>query len=410
MAKKKTAAPSRGGKTRPITRLLCSADWHIHPHRLQSQDNGRDRMQDGLTALDQSFRLAQEHDAAWVGCGDFKQPRTIWPQEALNGMLDTFARYPDVPKLLIPGNHDGLGEWGSGLAPFRALALIVEQPAFLDAIGARPLEGFVLACWPWGSFEAERAAFLDRGRTCPATTILLSHGFLAGVLLGPDDVRLPGVGLTLAQFGMDTYPRAFDAAVFGDIHKGQMLVRNPKSPMRWIPYTEWVHDRKTSIRLPSDWRGEILYPGSPYMQTWGEVSEWPKGCLLLEPGTGRVEFCPLDSPRYWDLEMDVIQLERNLSSRAYHGGFVRLSVPLQAHDDARKAGALAERAREAWALRAFQVSFPRTQPERTLRSDLHAGMNMEQLLSGYMEARPPEEDLPVPFVLEAGRRLVQEES
>lgn len=412
MAKKKTAAPSRGGKTRPITRLLCSADWHVHPHRLQSQDNGRDRMQDGLSALDQSLSLAQEHDAAWVGCGDFKQPRTIWPQEALNGIRDAFLRYPSVPKLLIPGNHDGLGEWGSGLAPFRELALVVEQPSFIDVVGGRPLKDCMLACWPWGSPEEHRARFLDDARACPVAPILLSHGFLAGVFLGPDDVRLPGVGLTLAQFGMAEQPFAFDAAVFGDIHKGQMLVRGPKQPMRWVPYTDVAEPTglTNDLRSVGPWRGEIFYPGSPYQQSWGEVNEWPKGCLLMEPGTGSVRLLSLKSPRYWDLEMDVIQLERSGSDGRYRDGFVRLTVPLLAHDDPGKAAALAERAHERWAPRTFQVSFPRTQAERVLRSDLHAGMSTEQLLTGYIEARPPEEDLPVPFVLEAGRRLVQEES
>lgn len=368
-------------------RLVVTADFHIHPYRQCSRDGGRDRLMDGLSCLRQSLDLARAERAVWVMAGDFKQPKTTWPQEALTGAHQILRQYGDVEKVMVAGNHDAEGLGGSGLAPFKDVAFIAEQIVF----AALPKQGGHLLCAPWNADRSHVAGLLKRSSDVRA---LIAHGFLAGVVLGPDDTQVPGRGISLTEYGR------FPVAFFGDIHKGQMFVREPNRAARWVQYGQIEvapHVVAIKLRSPGAWRGEIFYPGSPYMQNWGERGDGAKGALLANLSTGAVELHLFKGPRFIQLETDKDDdFEGILNDAA--GNFLRIiyfGYPPPALDPEKVA-----------LCRSVQLITRRPERQERRLADIHAGMSRKELLQKYMNARPPVGDRE--RALTVGLRLVGE--
>lgn len=373
-------------------KIVVTSDLHVHPFRLCSRDGGRDRLRDGLSILQQSLDLAREVGAHWVFAGDLKQPKWIWPQEALTGSMEVLCRYPDVMKVMIPGNHDGdvtmIG--GSGLAPFKGVprTVVLENPSLVSDILFVP------------SGHHDR---LDRGMVQDARAVV-AHAFLSGVALGPDEVRR----------ARDLEPEAFGVGdgrpgFFGDIHKGQMLVY--RKARAWVPYASVPglaggESAPVKLRAAARWAGEVFYPGSPYMQNWGERNDGAKGALSADLGTGSVEFHPLRAPRYrevtWpNLKFDTIDALVQ-QAREWEGDFVRIL----AGDWVERGAArdVVEKIRRTANARFFRVlPIPRDEPAPLAEADLHAGLDPEEMLRRYLAARPCEVD--DPQVLAAGLKL-----
>ena len=382
-------------------RLVCVADLHVHPWRLCSRDGGHDRLLDGLSALRQSLDLAADLGAAWVFAGDMKQPKSTWPQSALTGAHEVLrdGKYEDVFKLMVVGNHDAWGEGGTGLAPFKDCATVVEKADIVEIDDPGGADGgqFVV-CAPWDADRAEVRRLVNdglRGRKDHGLP-LVAHGFLQGCMLGPEDARI-AKGVPLEEYGN------FSVAVFGDVHKCQW--RAPARPdlgrpATWFPVTE-----EMSIREPGPWRGEVYYCGSPYQQNWGERNDGPKGALVVDLGTGEVYNRELKSPRYHHLELDEDGLRTFAETsvrQAYAGGFVRVvyaGKPCAALDAARGMGDTGE-------FRSFQLVIRRVE-RSTARAEMHAGMPMGEILRNYVAARPPA-NLDPARTLEALMRLVAE--
>lgn len=375
-------------------KIIVVSDLHIHPYRLCSRDGGKDRLHDGLGALRQSLEMAQSHACPWVFCGDMKLPKLSWPQEALTGILELFESF-DVPKLMLPGNHDGDASHigGSGLAPFAKHARVIEKPSIIE------WQGPTMAVLPWQAQRTTGALFAEARRF--RITTLVSHGFLAGVLLGPDDHRLPGVGLRMEDFGVGD---PFTCVILGDIHKGQRLDRTPPRPPTWVSWE--------SPRPKGPWIGDVLYPGSPYQQNWGERNDGPKGALLVDLDTGFVELLPIQAPRH--LLIDVPSLKFGDLEKLVHdaptweGHFVRVRVPDQILDKQAARGVI-EKLRTLSRARWFHVEPVRTRTTET-RTPMHAGMAPAELLRTYLDARPFDGDVPSETLLKAGLRLLEQEA
>lgn len=400
-------------------RAIVLADLHVHPFKLCSRDGGKDRLQDGLSALKQSLEYAREYQCPWIFCGDFKQPKLIWPQEALTGSLAILRAYPDVGKIMLPGQHDGdmyhLG--GSGLAPFYEVAKVVEEPTIIQNSSFGPIG--VAPARP--SITPE---FLEQAERAQAR-ILFGHAFLSGVLLGPDEVRLPDKGLRRQDLGLG---EVFHVAALGDIHKGQGWL----GPQGWRPWKDLVpgetggKKRKTSrkgrtssldpgrppsggnsgvpLRGKAPWKGEVLYPGSPYGQSWGESEDGAKGVLLVDFESGEVSLLPIQAPRYLRVSVDSLDAMDQLDPSFWEGHFVRLLVGPWA-EGTRGRGRL-ESLREQAKARVFQV-IPQRAPVEVRRASLHAGLPRGDLLGEYLKARPFEGETRPAMILEAGRRLLE---
>lgn len=378
--------------------IVCTADLHLHPWRLCSLDGGKDRLRDGLSVLRQTLGFAQERGCPWVFAGDMKVPKLSWPQEALTGALELFDEYADVEKLMIPGNHDGDASHigGSGLAPFHKHAMVVEKPCVVE------LSGGELAVAPWQAKRSLEGMVSEAAKR--RVRVLLSHGFLAGTLLGPDETRLPGKGLALADLGIG---EAFDLALMGDVHKGQRLVQRRNHPPTWESWAVLAKPGKSPrVRAPAPWGGEVVYAGSPYQQTWGERNDGPKGAILVDLQSGAIDLLETVAPRYRLVELPELKfdaMERVLKQAgAWQGDFVLARISEVA---LRGAGqGFVEKLREASQARWFHVA-PIRGKKTEQRSEVHMGMGQRELLEAYMKARPYEGPVPAPQILAAGLQL-----
>ncbi len=367
--------------------IVATSDLHVHPFKIGSADGGADRLADGLAALRQSLEGARRARCPWLFCGDLKQPKHVWPQDALNGVIDLMASYGDVPKFLLPGNHDGVfGEFGSGLAPFGEMATVYDEPDVLQ------WKGLNLAFWPYGSKRlSELPAFFVRAMNeLPAPRILVAHLMFRGVALGPTDAHLPGAGATVEDFAIG---KVFDLAICGDIHKGQIYLSLGRGKARaWKSYTEYgktLFRGVFPIRGPREWGGEIIYPGSPYMQSWGEVNEWPKGFLLIDVGTGEVQFVGAKSPRFRAVEVGNWDMLRSLAEdppRHWEGDVVRLYV---AEDvlATRGAAGMVDVVRAGAKARDFRA-IPRRAPRPGAEPRPVVGLKNEELFAAWADAHP----------------------
>lgn len=377
-----------------MNRLIVFADIHIHPYRLCSRNGGKDRLMDGLAVLRQILELGRQLQTPVAFLGDMKVPKLSWPQEALTGILELFESFDDVPKLMLPGNHDGDASHigGSGLAPFRKHALVIDQPAVVE------WKGPTMAVLPWQAQRETETLFTAAQRH--RVTTLVSHGFLAGVLLGPDDSRLSGAGLRMEDFGVGD---PFTCVILGDIHKGQRLDRTPPRPPTWV---SWEHPRPKG-----PWVGDAFYPGSPYQISWGERNDGPKGALLVDLDTGAVKLLPIQAPKHLLIDVTSLKfgdLEKLMhDAPAWEGHFVRVRVPDQMLDKQAARGVI-EKLRTTAKARWFHVEPVRTRTTE-IRTPMHAGMAPAELLRTYLEARPFDGDVPPETLIKAGLRLIESE-
>jgi DNA repair exonuclease SbcCD nuclease subunit len=388
--------------------LVVCADLHIHPYKLCSNDGGRDRLADGLSALEQSLQLALEQNALWVFAGDMKQPRTIWSQEAQNGVLDCFRRFEAVPKLLLPGNHDGPRlPGGSGLQAFASEhnCKLVEKPTLLP--GWAP----GLAVWPCEADEAGLENFVEQA-VKNGCHLLLSHGLLEGCRLSPD-IKAP-TGLTPERFGIGKASPAFALSIFGDVHRGQIF-REQRKQWRWEPFDELLQfhagQDATDLRIAKSFNGQIIYPGDPYQQNWGEAGESPKGVLLVEPDEQNVYFSPISGPEFivadWtEATSDAFEASFEKLAKGWQGNFVKLILAPWGSE--RSIQSLLKNVKERFGIRSFQCIVQRPVTVET-RSAVHAAMDKPQLLREFMTARPPEDGLDREAMLTAGIRLMGDE-
>lgn len=383
--------------------MVCVADLHLHPFKQCSRDGGRDRLQDGLSALQQSLEYAQELGALWVFLGDAKMSRTIWNQEALNGALDCFRRFSGVPKLLLPGNHDGPRlPGGSGLQAFADLerTRVVESPTLLPGWGPG------LAVWPCEADEDGLAHFVEAAPK-EGCKILLSHGLLSGCQLSPD---IKGTGLTPERFGIGKASPVFPLAIFGDVHRGQIF-REDKRQWAWHTWDNlFSRDGQVPLHVATGFRGQIVYPGDPYQQNWGEAGEVPKGVLIVRPGPNieMIYLQPLKGPRYivedWTAKTEDEFGQYLLGGvPEWHGNFVKLVLPEWGSSKAVQTSL--EVLRKTEAIRSFQPMVIREARVKA-RTNISAAMKPRELLEGYMSSKPPEDGLDPKAVLLAGERLM----
>lgn len=338
-------------------KAVCIADVHLHPFRECSKDSGQDRLHDGLSAVRQSLECARKRQAKWIMLGDLKHLRTMWHQGALNGMLALLEEYAEVSKWMIPGNHDGIADGSSGLTPFRKYAEVIEEP-FINPNG--------IAFWPWQRNFDQLTKFVSTVRKIGGKSILFAHAFISGSRVGPHDLRLKEPGVPLEKFGLSKESRVFKWAVFGDVHKAQLLAPG------------------------------CYYVGSPLALNWGELED-NKGVLFVDTQQNVVEMIRIEAPRFQVLEWK--DHRASVHRKGARGDFVRLIV-----DETVKSKDI-ERVREESHARYFQVVM-RRQTRSEQRTDVHAGMTERELLKSYMSARPID-GLDPQDVLKAGLALLK---
>jgi hypothetical protein len=267
---------------------------------------------------------------------------------------------------MLAGNHDAWGEGGTGLSPFWDVAKIIEKPCVI-----RLSDGTELRCLPW---DAEPET-LSGSPDLP----LIAHAFLKGSVLGPDDSRNLAKGVDVSRYG------DFPVAFFGDIHKGQWLERVTPG-CGWVPYQGVGPIRGARLDGSTSWAGEIFYPGSPYMQNWGERNDGPKGVLLADLETGSVVLHELKAPRFVHVEGNDKTLKQWLPQiEELTGDFVRI---VYTGSDSKVLDAWRAKAD---LFRSFEV-ITRRKVVTEKRAEIHAGMDRSEMVDQYMLALPPQCD------------------
>lgn len=372
-------------------KFIHVADLHVHPFREFSANNGMDRLQDGLNAVEQACALAEQHQCVLVIGGDLKNHKDKWYDAVLNGYMDIFSRYLNHT-IILAGNHDGVKGQSSGLEVFRHvqnMALVTKPILSKDLLGEMAL------FYPWSPTWSDLDSYVQQAKQAKAK-IIFSHAFLEGAKIGSGDYQLKR-GLPLAAFGLDIKDRVFDWGFFGDIHKQQRV-------------REFRANRKSKLVV----EGEVWYAGSPYAQRKDET-EQDKGALLVDLNAPKV-VTPLviSAPRFQriDLSEDTtlnvntklalwITKAKKQTTPEWRNDFVEITVPHKTDIT------LLEQLRAVVKPRMFYAHIKPPQKGASVkRAELHAGMSSKELVRAYLKTKTTPEGVTVETLEKAGLMLM----
>ena len=245
-----------------MVRFVHTADWQLgmRRHYLDEQAQGR-FSQDRLDAIAAIGRLAAEQDAAFVVvAGDVFDDNQVDRRTVLRAM-EVLRGFPDVPVLLLPGNHD----------PLDAGSVLVSDdvrdacpPNVQVVTGPEPIvvaEGVEVVGAPWPVKRPVRNPVLDVLEDLGPTRgvrILLAHG---GVDAAGGDFQQPGV-LRLADLEAAVADGRAHYVALGDRHS------------------------VTSVGET----GRIWYAGAP--EPTAHVEEDPGHALVVDVDADRVQVTP----------------------------------------------------------------------------------------------------------------------
>jgi DNA repair exonuclease SbcCD nuclease subunit len=163
-----------------MVKFVHTADWQLGMRRrfLDADAQGRFN-QDRLDAIAAIGRLAEEEDAAFiVVAGDVFDDNQVDRRTVLRAM-DTLRAFPDIPILLLPGNHDPLDAGSIFLSVDVQANLPPQVRVVSDSEPIRIADGVEVVGAPWRVKRPVRNPLLEvlEGLTPPdGVRILLGHG------------------------------------------------------------------------------------------------------------------------------------------------------------------------------------------------------------------------------------------
>lgn len=261
-----------------MVRFIHTGDWQLGMtrHFLAGEAQGR-FAEARLDAVRTIARLASdEHCDFVVACGDVFESNQV-DRRVVARALDALAAF-GVPVYLLPGNHDPI----NAASVYRSPAFTAHCPpnvVVLEEAGARRVPGLdveVVAA-PWDSKgpleDLAAKACTGLAQDDRSLRVLVAHGTVDAIapdLNNPNLIRLA----------------ALEQAV------GSGLVH----------YVA-LGDRHSVTEVGST--GRVWYAGSPLATDFGEAE--PNHVLLveLEPGSVKVQRCPIGSWQFLDRRFDV---------------------------------------------------------------------------------------------------------
>ncbi len=242
-----------------MVRFVHTADWQLGMRRRYLDEGAQSRFsQDRLDAVEAVGRLAVEEDAAFVVvAGDVFDDNQVDRRTVLRA-LDVLARFPDVPVLLLPGNHDPL-DAGSvyDREDFRANC----PPRVHVVADGTPIEvapGVEVVGAPWP---------VKRPLHNPVLDVLAD-------LPRPDGVRV-----LLAHGGVDVAGGAFDQA--GLLRLADLEAAVGDGSVHFIA----LGDRHSATSVGDT--GRVWFAGAPEPTSY--VEENPGKALLVDVGPDSVQ-------------------------------------------------------------------------------------------------------------------------
>ncbi|KKK93131.1 hypothetical protein LCGC14_2695930, partial [marine sediment metagenome] len=96
-------------------RFVLLSDLHSHPWSAFSKGDGlkNTRLRRSLNILEASLQRAEAVGVPWAFAGDLVHTAGYALNTVLAAIIEIFLRYPDVPKIVVWGNHDARGIGGS---------------------------------------------------------------------------------------------------------------------------------------------------------------------------------------------------------------------------------------------------------------------------------------------------------
>lgn len=246
-------------------RFVVISDLHAHPWAAFASGDGldNDRLVRTLGVLRASLTRAQQLEVPWVFGGDLVHTAGYALNVVLSALAEEFGRFPDVPKLVVWGNHDARGVGGR---------IVIEQ-----------------TIWAALSRAVANLTVLDPSLSQP----IVERG-----------------GLTFSGVGAQPRPDLLQAPLQSDVGVYHATVRGSKGPNGYVFPSGIEADDLWSrhkiaivgdLHHPQIWRraggGLILVPGSPEHHNFGDATAhgwW----VVTADDVPEVEFIQSGSPEF----------------------------------------------------------------------------------------------------------------
>lgn len=320
-----------------MPRLIIISDTHVHPWRFgtSGDDLTNERMLRTIDVIRRSLQQAHDEDAVWVHAGDIIHTTGHVRHPVASAVVEMFADFPDVPKVVVPGNHDGRGRGGR-----------VELAETFQAVLAKAVPNVtVLQPGTWVDLDGEVSIVGDGAQPSPGMIQLDGlHPDPDRPLVGVFHAEVVGASYghgVVASRGLDADAllRRFVLSIVGDIHH--------------------PHVHRDGNRV-------VLVPGAPEHHNFGDSGV--RGWWVAEVGAGGVthlDSVPAGSPMFVTVD--------TLADVQDDGNFYRVREPTDP-------AALPDNATAV-------VAAPPTAVEE--RDLLQGARDRRDVLRRWMELRPP---------------------
>lgn len=205
-------------------RVVFVTDLHMHKFTEFAKldaDKVSDRFEAQLNTLQAVFDTARKEKATLIIGGDVFHNRGAVGTRVFNLTFEVFLRNPDVPVIIVRGNHDSVTNslyTVSSIEPLGALdnVEIISEPT------TKVIEDTKFLFMPYGDETEIMKEYINAYEPGAENNVLVGHLGLEGALQGKGNHRLAGA------FGIrDLRPDVFDYIMLGHYHKRQTVGDNP---------------------------------------------------------------------------------------------------------------------------------------------------------------------------------------
>lgn len=198
--------------------FVIGGDHHIHAWK---QGDWTQRIQNSASVLEQGIMYAKEYGVPFILNGDLTHDKNALNPHVTEVLVQIFERWKDeVVIFLVVGNHERPDKYGmtNTLACFSSLVHVVSDFDCLP-LNVEPPMQLCMAPFVYDhkAMSETIRKVLDNSQSAPRVKrILCGHYPVTGA-------ELNGIRLDTGVLLEDFFPQAFEALLFSDIHKHQVI-------------------------------------------------------------------------------------------------------------------------------------------------------------------------------------------
>lgn len=185
-----------------LVRFIQTSDWQIGMKAGGLGAAGAIVRKKRIESIDNVLNSARENKVDFVLiCGDVFEHNMVGSED-VNKVISSFNRFPDIPIILLPGNHDSLGP---GCVYNRDIFSHVSHLTICKTDEPLCVSGATLHPLPIHSFNQREdpTKKLSNVRTLEGIHIGVGHGSLLGAFKGSDNIDFPIDPSCLERTGID---------------------------------------------------------------------------------------------------------------------------------------------------------------------------------------------------------------